>query len=218
MLTPLSPNNSPGQPGSANGFGPSGDAHSGAAASAAARDGRSPNSDEPDLGNRAAQAAGGVRRESELSSQERRELQELKTRDRAVRAHEQAHIAAAGSLARGGASFEYKEGPDGKRYAVGGEVDVDTGKVSGDPEATIDKARRIRQAALAPVDPSAQDRRIAAKATSMEQTARLELARERGEEAGAVSGGQSGSSATTTPASRIGSDDPTAPAFVDIYA
>lgn len=220
MLTPLTPGSSPAQTGTANGFAPSGGTHTEGQAglSPAGLNGRSPNGDEPELGNRAAQATGGVRPERELSADERREVQKLQARDREVRAHEQAHIAAAGSLARGGASFEYQKGPDGKRYAVGGEVDVDTGKVAGDPQATIDKARRIRQAALAPADPSAQDRRIAAKATSMEQAARLEIARSRGQEAGSPSGTRAESTTHATPASRIGSDDPTAPAFVDIYA
>ena len=116
-----------------------------------------------------------VRQEAELSREEKRELEQLKSRDREVRAHEAAHKNAAGHLARGGASFQYENGPDGKRYAVGGEVSIDTSEVSGDPEATLRKAETIRRAANAPAEPSAQDRRVAAKAAQMAARARHEL-------------------------------------------
>jgi len=99
----------------------------------------------------------------------------LKSRDQEVRRHEQAHLAAAGGLAAGGASFSYKTGPDGKRYAVGGEVNIDTSPVPGDPNATIHKAQQIRRAALAPADPSPQDRTVAASASAMEIQARRDL-------------------------------------------
>jgi len=49
------------------------------------------------------------------------ELAKLKARDREVRAHEAAHTAAAGSLAKGGPSFTFQRGSDGRLYAVGGE-------------------------------------------------------------------------------------------------
>jgi hypothetical protein len=116
--------------------------------------------------------------ETELSDEEQQEVTELKEEDRKVRAHEQAHLAAAGNLARGGASFEYETGPDGVRYAVGGEVGIDTSPVDGDPQATIQKAQRIRQAALAPADPSAQDRAVAAEADALAIRARQELAQQ----------------------------------------
>ncbi len=86
----------------------------------------------------------------ELSAEEKKAVTELAKRDREVRAHEAAHKAAAGQLAKGGASFDYQRGPDGKLYAVGGEVSISTGAVSGDPQATLRKAEQIRSAALAP--------------------------------------------------------------------
>ena len=116
---------------------------------------------------------------AELSSQQQSEVKQLAQIDREVRAHEQAHIAAGGNLVRGGASFEYQTGPDGKRYAVAGEVQIDISPVKDDPQATINKARRIRQAAMAPADPSNQDRSVAAQATKMEIAARQELAQNR---------------------------------------
>lgn len=116
-----------------------------------------------------------VRQESELNAEEKGELEKLKAHDREVRAHEAAHKAAAGNLARGGAQFEFETGPDGRRYAVGGEVSIDTSKVSGDPQATISKAQTIRRAANAPAQPSGQDRAVAAQANRMEAEARQEL-------------------------------------------
>ena len=108
-------------------------------------------------------------------------MAELAQTDRQVRAHEQAHLAAAAGLARG-VSFTFVTGPDGKQYAVGGEVSIDTSPVSGDPQATIQKAQQIRAAANAPSNPSGQDRAVAAQASQMEQAARQELAAEKREE------------------------------------
>ncbi len=109
-----------------------------------------------------------------LSEAEQAELAKLKERDAEVRTHEQAHIAAAGGLARGGAQYDYQTGPDGTQYAVGGHVQVDTSPGS-TPEETIAKAQQIKRAALAPANPSGQDRAVAAKAMRMESEARREL-------------------------------------------
>ncbi len=111
----------------------------------------------------------------QLSEEEQKEVRKLKDKDRRVRAHEQAHLSAAGGLARSGAKFEYQTGPDGQRYAVGGEVSIDTSAVEGDPQATLRKAERIRRAALAPADPSAQDRAVAAEAAAMAAEAQQDL-------------------------------------------
>ncbi|MBK5967151.1 hypothetical protein CCR95_24535 [Thiocystis minor] len=111
----------------------------------------------------------------ELTTDEQQELQLLKQRDTEVRAHEQAHIAAGGRYVTSSASYDYQTGPDGQRYAIGGEVGIDTSSVSGDPAATLDKARAVRRAALAPAEPSAQDLRVAASATTMETNALHEL-------------------------------------------
>lgn len=119
----------------------------------------------------------------ELTEEEKRQVAELKQRDREVRAHEAAHMAAGGAYVRGGASFTYQTGPDGGRYAVGGEVSIDASPVSGDPEATIRKMQTVRRAALAPADPSGQDRSVAAKASTREVQAQKELAAERTEKA-----------------------------------
>jgi len=111
----------------------------------------------------------------ELTAEESKELQELKARDREVRAHEQAHVSAGGGLVGGGPSYSKKTGPDGKQYAVGGEVQIDASEAD-TPEATIAKAQRVRAAALAPAQPSSQDHQVAAKASQMEAAARQKLA------------------------------------------
>lgn len=116
-----------------------------------------------------------------LTPEDQAVVAELQRTDREVRAHEQAHLAAAGGLA-GGVSFTYATGPDGRQYAVGGEVSIDTSPVQGDPQATIQKARQIQAAANAPANPSGQDRAVAAAAAAMEAAARIQAAREQREE------------------------------------
>ncbi len=111
-------------------------------------------------------------------TEEQAETAKLKKRDAEVRAHELAHIAAAGGLARGGATFSFQRGPDGKQYAIGGEVNIDTSRVSGNPQATIRKAQQIRAAALAPANPSAQDRAVAASASALAAEAQREIQKE----------------------------------------
>ena len=114
---------------------------------------------------------------------DQQQIETLERRDAKVRQHEQAHLASASGLARGGASFEQTRGPDGRLYAVGGEVNIDTSPVAGDPQATLAKAEQIQRAALAPASPSGQDRAVAARAQAMALEARAELAAERIEHA-----------------------------------
>jgi len=105
------------------------------------------------------------------------EVAQLKSTDQQVRSHEAAHLAAAGSLASGGAQFTYEAGPDGTRYAVGGEVNISVSE-GRTPEETLQRAEQIRRAALAPADPSAQDLSVAAMASEMEAKARQQIASE----------------------------------------
>lgn len=112
----------------------------------------------------------------ELSPEARKQIAELQRTDQEVRAHEAAHMAAGGGLVRGGASFSYQRGPDGRNYAVGGEVSIDASEVPGNPAATILKAQQIKAAALAPASPSPQDRKVAASAGAMAAKASAELA------------------------------------------
>ena len=110
----------------------------------------------------------------DLPEEDQAEVKRLQERDREVRVHE-AHIAAGGRYVQGAAQFEYETGPDGKQYAVGGEVGVDASEVQDDSQATVQKAQVIRRAALAPAHPSGQDHRVAAAASRMEAKARQEL-------------------------------------------
>lgn len=104
-------------------------------------------------------------------------VRELKKRDQEVRAHEQAH-ASIGGVYAGNASFGYETGPDGVRYAVEGEVSVDLSQVANDPQATLDKMEQVRRAALAPAEPSSQDRLVAAQAGQVAASALSDLAAE----------------------------------------
>nr|WP_238566392.1 putative metalloprotease CJM1_0395 family protein [Aeromonas aquatica] len=120
----------------------------------------------------------GKRRQQESGQQEQqkqqRQVEVLVERDLEVRKHEQAHQAAGGEHA-GSPAYEYADGPDGKRYASGGEVAIDIAAVHGDPAATLAKMQQVRAAALAPVEPSSQGLSVARSATVKEAQARKEL-------------------------------------------
>jgi len=109
-----------------------------------------------------------------LTEEDRKEVERLKKRDREVRAHEQAHKSAGGPYA-GQVSFETERGPDGRAYAVGGEVKIDTSEIPNNPQATIRKLETVKRAALAPAQPSSQDRQVATQADAKIQQARQEL-------------------------------------------
>jgi len=108
-------------------------------------------------------------------------IDQLKARDREVRVHEAAHAAVGGQYA-GSPSYEFTRGPDGKNYATAGEVGISVSEAN-DPQATIEKARVIQAAALAPAQPSAQDRLVAAEAARMELNAQAELQQLKAQEA-----------------------------------
>lgn len=112
---------------------------------------------------------------TQTDPQQQARILELQKTDREVRAHEAAHVAAGGPYVRGSASFQFTTGPDGKLYAIGGEVSIDTAPVSNDPEATIQKMQTVERAALAPAQPSPQDNAVAASAAQEEGQARMEL-------------------------------------------
>ena len=116
----------------------------------------------------------------ELSDEELEIIERLKTGDSEVRAHEQAHKAVGGQYT-GAISYSYQAGPDGKRYAVGGEVPIDVSPIPGDPQATITKMTVVSAAATAPANPSAQDRTVAAEASRLLSEAQAELATDRAE-------------------------------------
>lgn len=110
-----------------------------------------------------------------LSEDEKRLVADLQSRDAEVRAHEAAHQS--GGASTGGASYTYQKGPDGKMYAIGGEVSVSfsTGST---PQETIANAQAVIASALAPADPSAQDMAVASSAMVMMMRAQQQIAQE----------------------------------------
>jgi len=112
--------------------------------------------------------------ERQIEAKEAKIILELKQRDQEVRTHELAH-AAVGGVHTGSPTYEYEMGPDGKKYAVAGEVSVDLSPIEGDPRATIAKMEKVHAAALAPAQPSAQDHKVAAQATDLIAQARSDL-------------------------------------------
>lgn len=116
--------------------------------------------------------------EKNLSSEQQSQLRELKKTDAEVRTHEQAHKTAGGPYA-GAIQLEYTTGPDGRRYATAGEVPIDASPVRGNPEATITKMEVVKRAALAPQNPSPQDRAVAAQADATKAQAQTELRQSR---------------------------------------
>lgn len=123
----------------------------------------------------------------ELTEEEQKIVSEMKARDAEVRRHEEAHARTGGQYA-GSPSYQYEKGPDGRRYAVSGEVPIDVAPVAGDPAATIRKMETVKRAALAPAEPSSQDRSVAAKADQEKMKARAEQLKERREETAATNG------------------------------
>ncbi|MBL4907345.1 MAG: hypothetical protein JKX94_07835 [Sneathiella sp.] len=111
---------------------------------------------------------------SGLTDAEEAQVDALKERDQEVRTHEQAHASSGGQYA-GSPSYEYETGPNGQQYAVGGEVQIDTAAIAGDPAATIAKMDTVIKAALAPADPSGQDKAVAAAASQKRIEAQAEL-------------------------------------------
>ena len=106
--------------------------------------------------------------------QQEKVINELERRDKEVRSHELAHASVGGSFT-GAPNYSFETGPDGKKYAVGGEVSVDLSTIAGNPAATIAKMQKVHSAALAPANPSAQDTKVAASAIKIILQAQSEL-------------------------------------------
>lgn len=106
--------------------------------------------------------------QNDLTPAEQEQVRLLEEVDGEVRAHENAHQAAAGAYASAPV-FEYEIGPDGKKYAVAGKVRVSMPSTS-DPELAAEYAKRLYAAAVAPAGGlSAQDIAVAHKAISKAQ-------------------------------------------------
>lgn len=136
--------------------------------------------------------------------QDQEVVHQLQSRDREVRAHEAAHIAAGRPYVVSGPTYTFERGPDGRNYAIGGKVELDVSEEP-DPQDTLRKMEQVRRAALAPAQPSPEDNRVAAHAQQMAARARLEIAvQNREEQQGknvSATGGNTppGGTTTTTP-------------------
>lgn len=149
----------------------------------------------------------------QLTAEQLQVVSRLQSRDREVRAHESAHKAAGGSLA-GGVSLSYQTGPDGRSYAIGGEVSIDSG-AEREPQATITKMQRVIAAALAPADPSAQDQAVAAQAQSTMAAAMAQLSEQRSATSTKMSAGPDGEAA---PAKGYGTPAESSGGLLDLIA
>lgn len=87
-----------------------------------------------------------------------RVLEKFKRTDAQIRSHEQIHASIGHTTAP--ISYTYQQGPDGKMYAVGGSVRLDT-SIPDDPKAAAFKLDQISKAASGPVDSSGADNQIA---------------------------------------------------------
>jgi hypothetical protein len=162
--------------------------------------------------------AGQAGASGELTPQEQRQVAELQQIDRNVRAHEAAHVAAGRGVVTSGANYAYTYGPDGRQYAIGGEVGIDTAPEQ-KPEDNIEKGSAIQAAALAPRDPSAQDYRVASIGARLESQGHADLARQRAEETAAPASDRAGRAAgQATPADSDTAADTTRKLLARTYA
>lgn len=104
--------------------------------------------------------------------QVQQEIARLKRTEEKVKAHEAAHKSAGGGIT-GPVSYTYTRGPDDRNYVTGGEVPI-TISSGHTPQETINRMQQVIRAALAPADPSPQDRAVAAQASNIMQQARQE--------------------------------------------
>jgi len=106
-------------------------------------------------------------RTDDSGSELQKTIDRLKSRDREVRLHEMSHSTNPDLIKIGPSHFDYTIGPDGKAYATGGNVILSTGN-SRTPEEALSKARALKQASMAPGEPSSMDFQALNAALSME--------------------------------------------------
>lgn len=126
-----------------------------------------------------------VKKQQQIEQAQTKQIEQLVQRDSEVKTHEQAHAAVGGSLTQS-PSYQYEKGPDGRRYAVEGEVSIDVSPVSGDPKATLSKMQKVYAAAMAPVQPSMADIRVAAQALQNMNEANKQLIQDRQQDTGST--------------------------------
>lgn len=125
-----------------------------------------------------------------LTPEQQQEIAKLKDRDEEVKAHEQAHLSAASGINASAPTYTYETGPDGEKYAIGGEVSINVTQ-TGDPEKDMQSAQTMKAAALAPSQPSSQDLAVAREADKMIEEDKKQIEEEKSQES-------EGSSSKTT--------------------
>jgi len=89
-----------------------------------------------------------------------RVLEKFRNKDSEIRTHEQTHASIGHTTSP--ISYNYQEGPDGKMYAVGGSVRLDT-TIPDDPKAAAFKLDMIQKAASGVAHASSADNSIASQ-------------------------------------------------------
>lgn len=125
---------------------------------AGARDAKTDDKDDGKDGSKPADPA-------QLTEADLARIRQLSLQDSQVRLNEEAHVRVGGQYA-GSPSYDFETGPDNRQYAISGEVSFNDTPIAGNPEATIRKLSIVKKAALAPAEPSTQDRAIASKASN----------------------------------------------------
>ncbi len=105
-----------------------------------------------------------------LSDNEQKAVNELKSRDKEVRLHEAEHMRNPELISVGGPKFTYAIGPDGKAYAIGGNVTLTTGKPKS-PEDAMQKAMALKNSSMGVGEPSSKDIGASISAGAMFQEA-----------------------------------------------
>lgn len=100
----------------------------------------------------------------EIVPQEQAIIREMEQTEKNVRVHEQAHKAVGGDVT----------GSDGEQYVLSGEIPIVAGTSSSEEE-TLNILESVRNAALAPTEPSSQDLRVAASASAQIQQVQAKL-------------------------------------------
>jgi len=133
----------------------------------------------PEMGRESSDVSTGVKPDANRQrNQDTVELQKLGQRDIEVRQHEQMRLATRGSYTRSGPLYDYRLGPDGRLYAVGGGVTLDVSPVPESPPSTMTKMEQIRRAVLTPGQLSARDYSAASRASYEIFRTRMEMMRQ----------------------------------------
>ncbi|HNW34532.1 MAG TPA: putative metalloprotease CJM1_0395 family protein [Candidatus Ozemobacteraceae bacterium] len=111
------------------------------------------------------------RPESATELRDSARIAELQRQDTFIRRYAESRALAVGTPA----TYQLVLGPDGKRYAVSGSVDLRAYQTPGDPQATVREARYIQRIAQSGPSLSPADRSAAVEARRLEWEAQREL-------------------------------------------